>query len=172
MINLSQKIASIFYPVHKAIRDETHNEFWLKGGRNSTKSSFVALQIVLGIIDDPEANAVIFRKVGSSIKDSVKEKILWAIRELDQKENFHSIKSPHEITYIPTGQIILFKGLDEPTKSKSLTTEKGYFKFLWFEEGEEYNGDGEIRSVEESVLRGKKYFEFITYNPSIVTGKP
>ena len=167
-INLSEKIAPIFYPVHKAIRDETHDEFWLKGGRNSTKSSLVAQEIVLGIIKDPDANGIAFRKVGAFIKDSIQATILWAIDELGETENFSSINSPHEITYLPTGQKILLRGLDKPTKIKSIKLRRGYFKFLWFEEADEYAGEEEIRSVEQSVLRGgneKKFVEFLTYNP-------
>jgi phage terminase large subunit len=168
MVNLSEKIAPVFYPVHKAIRDETHDEFWIKGGRNSLKSSTVALEIVLGIIQDPDANAVCFRKVGNFIKDSIQATILWAIDELDETDNFYSINSPHEITYKPTGQKILLRGLDKPTKIKSIKLRKGYFKYLWFEEADEYSGDEEIRSVEQSVLRGdhtQKFVEFLTYNP-------
>jgi PBSX family phage terminase large subunit len=168
MIKLSDKIAPIFHPVHRAIRDKTADEFWIKGGRNSTKSSFVALQIVLGIMQDPDANAVCFRKVGAFIKDSIQATILWAIDELGETENFASINSPHEITYLPTGQKILLRGLDKPTKIKSIKLRRGYFKYLWFEEADEYSGDDEIRSVEQSVLRGdktKKFVEFLTYNP-------
>jgi len=168
MINLSEKIAPIFYPVHRAIRDKTHDEFWLKGGRYSLKSSFAAIEIVLGIIDDPEANAIAFRKVANSIKDSIQSTILWAIDLLDETENFHSINSPHEITYKPTGQKILFRGLDEPRKIKSIAPRKGYFKFLWFEEADEFDGQDEIRSVEQSVLRGdegKRFVEILCYNP-------
>ncbi len=167
-VNLSEKIAPHFYPVHKAIRNETHDEFWLKGGRNSTKSSFTAMQIVLGIINDPEANAIAFRKVGAGIKDSIQATFLWAIDELGETANFKSINSPHELTYLPTGQKILLRGLDKPAKIKSIKIRKGYIKFLWFEEGDEYAGEEEIRSVEQSVLRAgeeKKFVEFITYNP-------
>lgn len=165
MIKTSDLIAPHFYPVHKAIRNQTHSHFLLKGGRGSTKSSFVAIEIILGIINDPEANAVCFRKTGNSIRDSIHGTLKWAINKLGETENFHSIQSPSEITYLPTGQKILLKGLDDPTKIKSIRVESGYFKYLWFEEGEEYDGDDEITSVAESVLRGRKCIEFITFNP-------
>lgn len=167
-VNLSEKIAPHFYPVHKAIRNETHDEFWLKGGRNSTKSSFIAEEIILGILKDPEANGIAFRKVGNFIKDSIQAALLWAIDELGETRNFKSINSPHEITYLPTGQKILLRGLDKPAKIKSIKLRKGYFKFLWFEEADEYAGEEEIRSVEQSVLRAsekKKFVEFLSYNP-------
>lgn len=172
MIHLSQKIAPIFYPVHKAIRDKTHSEIILKGGRNATRSSFVALQVILGLLKDYQenpnliTNAVAFRKVGNSIKDSIQSTFLWAIDELGETENFHSINSPHEITHKISGQKILLRGLDKPEKLKSIKSRKGYYKYLWFEEGDEYDGEDEIRSIQQSVLRGgEDFIEFITYNP-------
>jgi len=74
--------------------------------------------------------------------------------------------SPAELTYLPTGQKILLKGLDDAQKLKSVKAKKGYFKYLWFEEASEFGGMDEIRNVEQSVLRGgDKFVEFITYNP-------
>ena len=157
-IKLSQKIAPIFYPVHKAIRDETYDEFWLKGGRGSTKSSFTPIEIVTGMLQDPNANAIAFRKISRTIRDSIQGSFNWAIDELGLTGDFDSISSPAEITYRPTGQKIILRGLDEPRKLKSIRLRHGYFKYLWFEEADEFNGDGEIRSVEQSILRGGKKF--------------
>lgn len=166
MVSLKQKIAPVFYPVHKAIRDETHDEFWLHGGRGSSKSSFISIQIILAILRDPEANAIAFRKVSRTIRDSIQGSLNWAIDELGESENFDSISSPAEITYLPTGQKIILRGLDEPRKLKSIKLRKGYFKILWFEEADEFAGDAEIRSVEQSILRGgQKFIEFLSYNP-------
>ena len=36
MVRLSDKIAEVFYPVHRAIRDETHDEFKLKDKKVKT----------------------------------------------------------------------------------------------------------------------------------------
>ncbi len=166
MVRLSDKIAEVFYPVHRAIRDETHDEFWLKGGRGSTKSSFTPLEIIVGMLQDENANAIAFRKVSRTIRDSIQGSFNWAIDELGLSDDFDSISSPAEITYKPTGQKIILRGLDEPRKLKSIRLRKGYFKYLWFEEADEFNGDGEIRSVEQSILRGgEKFLEFFTYNP-------
>jgi len=165
-VNLTKNIAPAFYPVHNAIKRGTHSTFWLKGGRGSTKSSFVAIEIILGIIADPLANALVSRKVGDTIRHSVMETLLWAIGVLGVAEAFTHTNSPAVITYKPTGQKIIMKGLDDPLKLKSIKIKKGYFKFLWFEEAAEFNGMAEIRNVGQSVLRGGKVFvEFITYNP-------
>lgn len=166
VVALSRVIAKVFWPVHSAIRNGTKSEFFLKGGRGSTKSSFVAIEIIQGIIDDPKANAVVVRKVADTIRNSVLATLEWAIEALGVTDSFRVTTSPAEITYIPTGQKILFRGLDDPKKLKSIRIKKGYFKFLWFEEGQEYKNMAEIRSVEQSVKRGGPAFvEFITFNP-------
>ncbi len=165
-VKLSDNIAPAFYPVHNAIRRKTHTQFWLKGGRGSTKTSFVAIEIIHGMMEDPAANAIALRKVGDTVRTSILESLLWAIETLGVSHLWSYTVSPAEITYKKTGQKILLKGLDKPIKLKSLRLKKGYFKFLWFEEVEEFNGMNEIRSVEQSVLRGGEVFvEFMTYNP-------
>ena len=165
-VSLRALIAPHFHPIHKEIREAAFSEFWLKGGRGSTKSAFVALEIVYGIMDDKEANGIVLRKVGDTIRTSVMETLMWAINQLEVGHLWKRTYSPAELTYLPTGQKIIMKGLDDSLKLKSLKTENGYFKFLWFEEATEFNGMDEIRNVEQSVQRGGDVFvEFITYNP-------
>ncbi len=165
-IDIADIIAPSFYRVHRRIWDGKDSEIWLLGGRGSTKSSFTAIQIILGIINDPNANALCLRKVKDTVRNSLMTTLLWAIDVLGVAEHFSHIKSPAEITYIPTGQKIIMTGLDDPTKMKSIKTVKGYLKYLWFEEANQFNGMDEIRNVEQSVLRGgEKFVEFITYNP-------
>lgn len=165
-VRLSDLIAPQFYTVHNAVKTELYGEFWLKGGRGSTKSAFVALQIIKGIMADPDANCLATRKVGATVRKSVMETLLWAIDALGVSQYFRRTVSPAEITYIPTGQQIIMVGLDDPQKLKSIKIRRGYFKFLWFEEGAEFSGMEEIRSVEQSVMRGgDKFVEFVSYNP-------
>jgi len=165
-VRLSNLIAPAFIPIHKKIKAYEASEFWLKGGRGSTKSSFAAIEILLGIMSDPDANAIGFRKVGETLRTSILGNFEWAMEMLNVSHLFKVTTSPAEITYKPTGQKILLKGLDKALKVKSLKLKKGYFKFLWFEEAEEFNGMNEIRSVQQSVLRGgEKFIQFITYNP-------
>lgn len=165
-ISLKEKIAPSFYPVHNAIRNQTHSQIWLQGGRGSTKSSFTAIEIVLGIVDDPKANALCLRKVADTLRTSIHANITWAISELGLDDYFDSKFSPSEFIYKPTGQKIILKGLDKAQKLKSIKVEKGYFKFLWFEELDEFDGIEEVRNVQQSVLRaGDDFVEFLTYNP-------
>ena len=166
-IQLTDIIAPSFYSVHWDILDGKHTYYDLYGGRGSTKSSFISVEIVLGMMDDPEASAVIFRKYAVTIGESVFEQIQWAIDALGVTDLWESRTSPYRFVYKPTGQII-FRGLDKAKKTKSIKASKGYFKYLWFEELDEFAGPEEIRTVEQSVLRGgSKFVVFKSFNPPI-----
>lgn len=167
-VKLTDLIAPSFYGVHWDIIDGNHTYYDLYGGRGSTKSSFVGLEIVLGMMEDPNANAIVYRKVGNTIGDSVFEQILWAIDALEVNHLWNCKTSPYRCVYKPTGQRIIFKGLDKAKKSKSAKVRKGYFKYLWFEELDEFAGIEEIRMVQQSILRGgPKFVVFKTFNPPI-----
>lgn len=167
-VRLSSLIAPAFYDVHWDLQDGKHTYYDLYGGRGSTKSSFISVEIVMGIMQDPAANAVVFRKVASTIGTSVFEQIIWAINELGVSDFWKCTTNPFKATYKPTGQVIIFRGLDKAKKMKSIKVSKGYIKYLWFEELDEFAGEEEIRSVQQSVLRGgPKFVVFKSFNPPI-----
>ena len=142
-------------------------EQWHRGGRGSCKSSFISVAIVIGILTNPDVHACIFRKVGSNIFQSVYNQIRWAISMLGMDEYFEFKKHPPMIVRRDTGQTILFQGLDDPLKVKSIKPPFNYFRYLWFEELTEFDGMDEIRSVMQSVLRGGDITNtFCSYNPS------
>lgn len=159
-------IARTFWDVYDDIKRGEHAEYWLKGGRGSTKSSFISLAIVRGLLADPNANAIVYRRVGNTIKDSVYAQMIWAIDMLGLSPWFSCRVSPFEIIYRPTGQRILFRGADDPMKSKSIKLQKGYFRYLWFEELAEFPGMKSIRTIKQSVLRGvDSAITLYSYNP-------
>lgn len=165
-INLSNLIAPSFYSLTFDILKKKHTHYWLKGGRASTKSSFISLMLVILLINNPQLHAVCLRKYGNALRDSVFNQILWAIEKLGVKHLFSWTMAPLELTYKPTGQKIVFRGLDDPAKSKSVKMPFGYFGLIWFEELEQYNGMPEIRSVLQSYMRGGSDFTcFYSYNP-------
>ena len=171
-INLTDVIAPSFYTVHWDILDSNHTYYDLYGGRGSTKSSFISIEIVLGMMQDAKdgvfSNAVVFRKVGNTLRESVFEQIAWAIDALGSNDLWASSVSPMQYVYKPTGQKIIFRGLDKAKKTKSIKTSRGYFKYLWFEELDEFAGIEEIRTVQQSVLRGgSKFAVFKSFNPPI-----
>lgn len=169
-INLSEIIAPSFYDLHIDIKKNKNTEYMLKGGRGSTKSSFASIEIILGIMRDAErgefTNAVALRKVKDTLKDSVFEQLAWAIEMLGVSHLWNIPQSKLEITYIPTGQKILFRGADKPKKIKSTKVSKGYIKYIWYEELDEFFGPEEIRTINQSLMRGGEVFVvFYTYNP-------
>lgn len=166
MTKLSDLIINKFYEVHKDIKERKHTHYWFKGGRASTKSSFISLEIIINIIKDPECNAICFRKIGKDIEESVYNQILWAINILGVEAYFKAYKSPYRIVYIPTGQVITFRGLDDATKTKSIKLKNGYYKISWFEELDEFSGPKEVRKAEQSIMRGgSQFIAFKSYNP-------
>ena len=166
MISLNELIAPGLKDAHCDIRAGRHVHYWLKGGRGSTKSSFVGLQIVLGIIKDPLANAIALRKVGVTLGTSVYSQIQWAIDSLQVNGYFKPYKSPPGFVYLPTGQQILFRGADDKAKIKSIKLPHGYFKLAWYEELDEFDGMEEVRNINQSLMRGGEEFRFFySYNP-------
>ena len=166
MPNLTDIIAPSFYDLFYDIEDNNHTHYWLKGGRGSTKSSFVSVMIILGMMQNPDANAVVIRKVGLYLKDSVYEQLIWAVEKLGVSHLWRQKLNPLELVYIKTGQRILFRGADKPKKLKSTKVHKGYIRYIWYEEVDEFNGIEEIRTINQSLMRGGADFDvFYSYNP-------
>jgi len=164
-------IAAVYGPVLDDIEAGEHSIYNLPGGRGSAKSSFVGLTITKGVMDDPtgESNAIIFRAVGETLRDSVYAQILWSIDQLECTDLWECTVKPMQCVFKPTGAMIVFKGLDDPRKLKSIRPRQGHFRFVWFEEFCELPGDGFARSVVQSVVRGQgaKAIIFRTFNPPI-----
>ena len=166
MIRLSDLVAPPFYGLYYDITEGRYTHYWLGGGRGSTKSTFVSVMIVLGMMQTKDTNAVVIRKVGLYLKDSVYEQIVWAIEKLCVSHLWQMKLSPLEMIYLPTGQKILFRGADKPKKLKSTKVSKGYIRYIWFEEVDEFAGMEEIRVINQSLMRGGEKFEvFYSYNP-------
>lgn len=164
--SLSEVIAPSFYDVHWDILENQHTHYWLSGGRGSTKSSFVATELILGIMSDPLANAVVLRKVKDTLGESVKEQLIWAIEALGVEQYWDMPDAKLVLTYKPTGQEIRFRGADKPKKIKSMKFSKGYTKFIWYEELDEFTSMEEIRMINQSLMRGgPKFTVFYSYNP-------
>ena len=133
-INLADLTISKFYGVVESVLNHDRGEFWLMGGRASLKSSVINLLIVCLIVAFPWANAIVVRRFGNTLRDSVYAQIIWAIDILGLSSFFHARVSPMEIVYVPTGQKIVFRGMDDPLKMKGVKFVKGYCAIQWFEE--------------------------------------
>ncbi len=168
MIKLKELIAPSFYRIHQYLKNSQYTHYWLKGGRGSTKSSFISLEVILGMMKDTQANAVVLRKVGQTLQGSVYEQLQWAVSVLGVEGYWVSKLSPLEMKYIADGREnkIVFRGADKPKKIKSTKFRKGYCKYIWYEEVDEFGGMEEIRTINQSLLRGGSDFVvFYSYNP-------
>lgn len=165
-VRLSNIIAPHFWELHRDIKRHGHTYYWLEGGRGSTKSSGISVEIPQLLIMNPECHAVVLRKIGNTIKNSVYPQMQWGIDALGLTSKFRFKTSPHEITYKKTGQKILFFGVDDPQKIKSIKLPFGYVGIVWCEELDQFSGMEEIRNLNQSLLRGgPRFWEFCSFNP-------
>ena len=167
----AKNIASAFVDLNRDIDDREHREYYLEGGRGSTKSSFISEKIIELLENNPRMCVVVLRKVKDTLKDSVYAQLEWAIETLSEtypsiKEHWKLTKSPMEITNTKTGQVIYFRGADDYGKIKSLKTPKDmYVGITWYEEFDQFAGMNEVRKINQSLIRGgEDFIQFYSYN--------
>ena len=168
-INIDECVIPKFQPILNDVLDHNHVHYVFKGGRGSTKSSFISELIPILLVNNPTVHAIVFRKVGNTIKNSVWAQCVWGINQLGLEDFFSVPKTiANPIIFKPTGQRILFMGLDDANKVKSVKLPFGYIGITWFEELDQYSGEKEIRKVLQSTMRGGTLFwDFRSFNPPI-----
>lgn len=154
-VRLSALIGPGFFESHKAVRAGC-GELLESGGRGSGKSSYLSVELVLQMVKHPNCHSVVLRKVGATIRTSVYAQLRWAVEALGLGAYFRFTLSPLEAVYLPTGQRILFFGMDDAGKLKSIKVPKGYIGIVWFEELDQFEAE-EVRSAEQSLFRGGNY---------------
>lgn len=165
-IKLSDKMAPSFFSVHQDVKRHDHTHYVLAGGRGSTKSSYVSLEIPLLLMQNPECHAVILRKVANTLRNSVYTQMEWALDALRISDKWKMTISPMEMIRKATGQKILFFGVDDKAKIKSIKLPFGYVGVVWYEELDQFAGMEEIRNLNQSLMRGgSKFWCFSSYNP-------
>lgn len=165
-IKLSDKMAPSFFSVHQDVKQHGHTHYVLAGGRGSTKSSYVSLEIPLLLMQNPECHAVVLRKVANTLRNSVYTQVEWALDALRISDKWKMTISPMEMVRKATGQKILFFGVDDKAKIKSIKLPFGYVGVVWYEELDQFAGMEEIRNLNQSLMRGgSKFWCFSSYNP-------
>lgn len=169
----SQKKISI-----KELLGGGYNRFWhnknfyrvVKGSRGSKKSKGTALNIIYRMMKYEWANTLVVRRFSNTLQQSCYTDLKWAINRLEVSHLWKTNESLPELTYIPTGQKILFRGLDDPLKITSITVDVGILSWAWFEEAYEIESEEKFRTVVESI-RGRydapDFFKqvTVTFNP-------
>lgn len=124
----------------------------IKGSRRSKKSKTIAQKIIYQLIKYPQSHALVVRRYLNTLHDSCFTELRWAIHNLGVDQWFRVKESPMEITYLPTGQKIYFRGMDDALKITSITVEFGALCWLWIEEAYELEDEEEFNRLEESLL--------------------
>ncbi len=139
------------------------------GGRGSKKSTTTAQWIIYNMMKYPLANTLVVRQTYNTHLDSTWTQLKWAAQHLGVAHLWHFSKSPLQATYTPTGQKILFRGLDDPMSITSITVPVGFLCWAWFEEAYQVRSEDAFNKVDMSI-RGELppgYFKQITltFNP-------
>ncbi|MBO7217699.1 MAG: PBSX family phage terminase large subunit, partial [Clostridia bacterium] len=119
------------------------------------KSTTTALNLIYRLLKYPEANILVVRAVMNTHRDSTFAQLKWAQEKLLVSHLFKNTVSPLEMTYLPTGQKILFRGFDDVLKLASTTVETGYLCWVWIEEAYEIDAEADFEKLDLSVPRGK-----------------
>lgn len=176
-LNLDKNKPQVFFPakdmgkafvdLYRDIKERKHDDYWLEGGRGSIKSSFWSEILPEELENNPNWCAICIRKVANTLKDSVFSQLEWGLDKISESypfinENWVKTKSPLEMKNKNTGQMIYFRGADDPGKIKSIKPPKGmYIALIIYEEFDQMNGMNEVRKIDQSVKRGGN--EFITF---------
>ncbi len=136
-----------------------YGEFWrfrgryrvCKGSRASKKSKTSALWFIVNLMKHPAANLLVVRATYNTLRNSCFTELKWAIARLGVQQYWQINLSPLEMTYLPTGQKIYFRGLDDPLKVTSITVDVGVLCWLWIEEAYEIDSEESFDTLDESI---------------------
>ena len=155
-----------------------YNRFWhnkqfyrvVKGSRGSKKSKNTAINFIYRLMKYPWSNLLVIRRFSNTNKQSTYTDLKWAATQLKVSHLFKFNESMPEITYLPTGQKILFRGLDDPLKITSITVDVGILSWAWFEEAYQIESEDDFRTIVESIRGSHDDPDFfkqitITFNP-------
>lgn len=144
----------------------------LKGGRNSFKSSVLALLLVYLMIPylriGVKSNVVVIRKTAATIRDSVFNKMQWALSKFGLENEFKMTVAPFKITHLETGSAFHFYGQDDFAKLKS--NDINDIIGVWYEEAAEFANFEEFDQTNVTFMRqkhrlAKQVYFFWSYNP-------
>ena len=153
------------------LRNKSHQEFfedkarWLVsyGGAGSSKSYSTAQKILLDrIIQEEGHRYLVVRKVAKTLRVSVFQLFKDIIVQLDEYDNFKINKTDMTIEYIPNGSQLLFFGLDDIEKLKSIQG----ITSIWIEEASECE-QGDILELNRRLRGYTPYYKqiILTFNP-------
>lgn len=169
LIDTASLVPGCYADAWRDIMEHRHSEYIGESGRGSLKSTvLLSLAPVVLMLKDPRLCGVCFRRVGNTLRDSIFASIVSAIRRLGAESEFEWTVSPMRILRPSTGQVVMFRGLDDEEKAKSLTLDSPglYIGFACWEEFDQNRGERAVRRVEQTVKRGAapRFWTFRAFN--------
>lgn len=134
------------------------------GGSSSGKSYFICQKIVLDNLNG--ANWLICRNVARTIRNSTFNEIKKAIANMGLLKYFKINGSDMVITNLLNGKQIMFAGLDDPEKIKSITPANGVLERVFIEEATEVKREAIMQLKKR--LRGRSEISkhiILAFNP-------
>jgi phage terminase large subunit len=142
-----------------------------KGSRGSKKSCTTALKVIYFMMKYSrfKPNTLVVRKYFNTHKNSTRAQLIWAIDKLGVRSLWRIPRGENTLTFLPTGQQILFRGMDDPQSITSITVSEGYLCWVWIEECFQITKEEDFNKLDMSI-RGKLppelFHQFIlTFNP-------
>lgn len=141
-----------------------YKQFWnfkgryrlVKGSRGSKKSCTTSIWYIYNMMKyyhqyGLKPNVMVVRRYFNTHRDSTYKQLKWAINRLGVDQYWKATVNPLEITYVPSGQKILFRGMDDAQSITSITAEDGYLCWVWWEEAYQCNNEDEFNKVDLSI---------------------
>lgn len=168
----------------KSVVGGGYDEFWnfkgryrlVKGGRGSKKSTTTALWYIFNMMYyyykfGLLPNVLVIRAVKVDHADTTFAQLKWAINRLGVSTLWGESKLPMELRFKPSGQRIIFRGMDKAERIKSITTAVGELCWVWWEEAFEIPFYNDIQTVNMSIRgvlpEGLFYQHTFTFNPNV-----
>ena len=118
------------------LTDNTHRYLILYGGAGSGKSVFAVQRFLYRLLTQPLCNILVVRAVAATNRDSTYALFRQVISKWGLSELFSCKDSDLRIS-CANGNSVIFKGLDDTEKLKSITFPKGELTDIWIEEASE-----------------------------------
>ena len=154
----------VFNPHFYKYIDNTSRYLIFYGGAGSGKSYFIAQRYILKMLQD-KCNLLVVRKTGKSNRDSTFALFKQIISKWNISQYFKINESDLRIKNIINNNEIVFAGLDDVEKLKSITFSNGELTNIWIEEASEIL-ESDFNQL-DIRLRGKgtKKQIVISFNP-------
>jgi phage terminase large subunit len=141
-----------------------YRDFWnfkgryraVKGGRGSKKSTTASFWFPYNMMKywhsyGLRPNVLVIRRYFNTHRQSTFAQLKWAINQLGVAHLWKCTVSPLEMTYLPSGQKIMFRGIDDPQSITSITVEEGHLCWVWWEEAFQVTNEKDFDMVDMSI---------------------